>query len=45
MLDLGIAREVVGSSTLRMRRKPIEDSRVQDPEQNAQSPEFLKIGG
>ena len=36
MMDLGIARKVVGWSTLRRRGKPIEDSRVQDPEQNAQ---------
>jgi len=36
MMHLGIARKVVGWSTLRKRGKPIEDSRVQDPEQNAQ---------
>jgi hypothetical protein len=36
MIDLGIARKVVGWSTLRKRGKPIEDNRVQDPEQNAQ---------
>jgi hypothetical protein len=36
MTDLGIARKVVGWSTLRKRGKPIADSRVQAPEQNAQ---------
>ena len=36
MMDLGIARKVVAWSTLRKRGKPIEDSRVQDPEPNAQ---------
>ena len=36
MMDLGIARKVVGWSTLRERGKPTEGSRVQDPEQNAQ---------
>jgi hypothetical protein len=36
MMDLGIARKVAGWSTLRKRGNPIEDSRVEDPEQNAQ---------
>ena len=36
MMDLGIARKVAAWSTLRKRGKPIEDNRVQDPEQNAQ---------
>jgi hypothetical protein len=35
MMDLGIARKVAGWSTLRKRGNPIEDSRVEDPEQNA----------
>ena len=38
MMHLGIARKVVGWSMLRKRGKPIEDSRVQDPEQNAHIP-------
>jgi hypothetical protein len=35
MMDLGIARKVAGWSTLRKRGNVIEDSRVEDPEQNA----------
>jgi hypothetical protein len=36
MMDQGIARKVAGWSMVRQRGKPIEDSRVEDPEQNAQ---------
>jgi hypothetical protein len=36
MMDPGIARKVVGWSTLPKRGKPIEDNRVQEPELNVQ---------